>query len=117
MNDNYPKPLYELVIEATCIYYKITREELFAKRAVQATIDKKQICFYIIKQETNLRLSAISRITGHSRTTLQSALEKVEGEKDIYRQVLDQINDIMVIVYNLHSKQKKQWGKRSQVIS
>ncbi|MCO5238856.1 MAG: hypothetical protein M9904_02265 [Chitinophagaceae bacterium] len=113
-----PFPLYELIIQATCTYYKVSREELFTKRADQSTIDKKQICFYLIKEMTGLRDTAMSRLLFHSRATIQHSVEKVAGEKDIYRQVIGEINDIKALVYRLQEKQNAEWQPRlSQMIS
>lgn len=118
MANAQPFPLYELVIQATCTYYNITREELFVKRAKQDVIDKKQMCFYIIKELTGLRDTAMSRLLGHGRAAIQHSIEKVAAEKNIYRQVISEINDITALVYRLQEKQNAEWQPRlSQVIS
>lgn len=118
MATSQPFPLYELIIQATCTYYKISREELFTKRAAQDVIDKKQVCFYLIKDMTGLRDTAMARLLSHSRATIQHSVEKVDAEKNIYRQLIGEINDIKALVYRLQENQNAEWQPRlSQVIS
>lgn len=102
-----PKPLQELIIDATCLYYGLTREQLFCKCRQQTLVDKRHICFYIIKQETNLSDYLLAQSLKFSRSSIQNAVEKVEGGKDVYKQVAGEIKDILAIVANLKKKQSE----------
>jgi len=102
-----PKPIQELIIDATCIYYEVSREELFSKSRLQTLVSKRHICFYIIKRETNLSDYLLAQSLHYSRSSIQNAVDKVEGEKDIYKQVSAEIEDIMSIVGSLQKKQKE----------
>jgi len=104
-----PKPLQELIIDATCLYYNVTREELFSKNRQQTLVSKRHICFYIIKRETNMSDYLLAQSLHYSRSSIQNAVDKVEGEKDIYKQVSAEIDDILSIVGGLKLKQKG-WG-------
>lgn len=102
-----PKPLQELIIDATCLYYELTREELFSKCRQQTLVDKRHICIYIIKQETNLSDYLLAQSLQYSRSSIQNAIEKVEGERSVYRQVATEISDILAIVDKLLKKQSE----------
>lgn len=104
-----PKPLQELIIEATCAYYNVTRDELFSRNRQQTLVSKRHICFYIIKHETNMSDYLLAQSLHYSRSSIQNAVEKVAGEKDIYKQVSTEIDDILSIVGDLKTKQKE-WG-------
>jgi chromosomal replication initiation ATPase DnaA len=104
-----PKPLQELIIDATCMYYNLTREELFSRSRLQTLVSKRHICFYIIKHETNMSDYLLAQSLHYSRSSIQNAVDKVEGERDIYKQVSTEIDDIMSIVGNLQKKQRE-WG-------
>lgn len=102
-----PKPLQELIIDATCLYYGLTREQLFSKCRRQTLVDKRHICIYLIKSETNLSDYLLAQSLRFSRSSIQNAVEKVEGEKSVYRQVAGEINDILAIVGKLKKKQSE----------
>jgi chromosomal replication initiation ATPase DnaA len=102
-----PKPLQELIIDATCLYYGLTREQLFSKCRQQTLVDKRHICFYLIKRETNLSDYLVAQSLKFSRSSIQNAVEKVDGEKDIYKQVAGEINDILAIVASMKKKQSE----------
>lgn len=111
-----PKPLQELIIDATCQYYTLTREELFNKSRQQTLVDKRHICIYIIKKETNLSDYLLAQTLHFSRSSIQNAVEKIEGEKDVYRQVSGEIEDILSIVVDL-KKQQREWALQSSSLA
>lgn len=104
-----PKPLQELIIDATCLYYGMTREQLFSKCRQQTLVDKRHICIYIIKSETNLSDYLLAQSLKFSRSSIQNAVEKVDGERSVYKQVAGEINDILAIVANM-KKRQSEWA-------
>lgn len=111
-----PKPIQELIIDATCLYYGLTRQELFSKSRKQTLVNKRHICFYLIKQETNLSDYLLAQTLHFSRSSIQNAVEKVEGEKSVYRQVAAEIRDILSIVGRLIKKQTE-WVLRGSSLA
>lgn len=98
------RELVEAVINATCQRLEICREDLMKDRRHAR---HRNICYYIISRNTQLKETAIGKVFGHSRTACRYGIEQVGTHVKIYRQTLDMYTDIMELA-NTFDK-KYQW--------
>jgi chromosomal replication initiation ATPase DnaA len=94
--------LMEVVIDAACKYYHITEDDLLNLN--RATVNARQICYYIIFSNTQLKEKAIGRRFKKGRTSVQYGVGLIDIHKNIYRQVLGSINGIIDIANNFDKK-------------
>jgi chromosomal replication initiator protein len=68
------------VLEAVCEYFSVEKEVLVGRRRDKHTALARQIAMYLLREETNLSLTAIGRfLGGKDHTTVLHACQKISG--------------------------------------
>lgn len=68
------------VIDCTCKYFNITRDEILGKKKTKELVEPRQICIYIITDMLSLPLATIGSIFGgRDHTTMIHARDKVSA--------------------------------------
>ena len=102
---DYSEPAQEAVgaediIDCTCKYFSITREELVGKKRDKKIVEPRQICVYIISEMLHLPLTSIGEILGgRDHTTIHHAKSKVDSLVGKDEKFTKAITDIKNMVY------------------
>lgn len=94
--------LIESVINAACEWYTVTRDQLMTEHKLA---NARHICCYIINRSTpGMYDYDIGRFFGTQRVTVRYAVEKIDSHKNIYSQVLVDINGIIGLANTFEKK-------------
>lgn len=103
-----PEPLHELMISAVCVVYEISREDLFTKKRTQSASHRKDMLYYLLKNELSYSDTEISTLVGCSRQNIVHSCEKMDWTIRNYLRVTCEMNNIKGIYSNL-LKQQEEW--------
>lgn len=94
----------KLVIDIVAFSFNLTSEDIKGQKRNQTTALARQIAMYLLKQETNLKLTQIGKeIGGRDHSTVIHACEKIANNIDYDPSLRRKILDIQ---HNLYSKRK-----------
>jgi hypothetical protein len=93
--------LIECVIQAACVYYGVGKAELMHDTSMVKT---RHLCFFAISRSTNLKDYVIGTFFGKKRTAIKYGIDTIDVHKEIYRQTLDDLNNIIHIANNFEKK-------------
>lgn len=102
---DYSKPTEEAVgaedvIDCTCKYFDISKEDLLGKKRDKKIVEPRQICIYVISEMLPLPLTAIGEIMGNrDHTTVLHAKNKVASLVGKDERFDKAITDIKNMIY------------------
>lgn len=97
-----PRPMFEKIIEATCKYYDITEAELFAAKLDTETVYRRKIVVTLARKNTTMSYKNIAKRVGlKAPNWVSQMVEEIECGSGIYRQMSDDLGNIISIVGNL----------------
>jgi hypothetical protein len=109
-----PLSLSELAINASCLYYETTPEELFGKSPHHEHSERKSLIYHLLKTECNMTVPEIARIAGTSRQYVSYMLDRVDIRSRLYLSNACHYENIKHIFTTLHKEQKKWMQDHSQ---
>lgn len=101
---DYNEPTEEAVgaddiIDNTCKYFGITREDILGKKRDKKIVEPRQICIYLISEMLPLPLTSIGGIMGgRDHTTIMHAKNKIASavsKEDRFRTAVQDIRDMI----------------------
>jgi len=101
---DYNEPTEEAVgaddiIDCTCRYFGITREDIVGKKRDKKIVEPRQICIYLISEMLPLPLTSIgSLMGGRDHTTIMHAKNKIASaitKEDRFRVAVNDIRDMV----------------------
>lgn len=96
------RELIDSVVNAACQFYSVSKKELLNESSL---VGARHLCFYIIKVNTDgIYDYTIGHFFNKKRTAVQYGINVVEHQKEIYRQMLGDINSISDIANNFEKK-------------
>ncbi len=85
----------DTVIEATCKYFNISRDDLTGKRKTKEIVEPRQIAMYLILEFLSLPLMSVGQIFGgRDYTTVIHARDKISDRLKTDKKLVVQVNDI-----------------------
>ncbi|MDR2202201.1 MAG: chromosomal replication initiator protein DnaA [Clostridiales bacterium] len=85
----------DAVIECTCKYFGVSKDELVGKKKSREIVEPRQICIYIITELLALPLAAIGNIFGgRDHTTVMHARDKVAQALNTSNKTRTSVQDI-----------------------
>ncbi len=102
---DYAEPPEELVgvediIDCTCKYFGVEKEELLGKKRDKKIVEPRQVCIYVISEMLPLPLTAIGELMGgRDRTTILHAKNKVSSLIGKDERVSKAVTDIKNMAY------------------
>jgi chromosomal replication initiator protein len=89
----------ESVIDATCGYFKLTREDVVGKSRSAEFVKARQICAYLIYEQLSIPLDTIGQILGgRDHTTIMHARDKIAKLITLNNRIAKEVDDIKSIV-------------------
>lgn len=102
MNATMPRPMFERIFEATCKYYDVTEAELIAPNTNAETVYRRKILIILVRHHTEMSYKAIALKVGlKSHSWIMDMVSEVESGQGIYRQISDDMTNVMRIVDSL----------------
>lgn len=102
------KPIEQRYIDAACIYWEVERTYFHKTKPREKSLEvqRRNILYYLIKNNTSLNYKDIAEIFGFSsRAPVIEGIETIEAfisvGKGIYRQISNDINQIQAIADKL----------------
>ncbi len=87
------------IIDCTCKYFNVTKEDLLGKKRDKKIVEPRQICIYLISEMLPLPLTSIgSLMGGRDHTTIMHAKNKIAGavgKDDRFRVAVHDIRDLV----------------------
>lgn len=97
-----PRPIIEKIIIATCTYFNCTEIELTSKATTSEVVYRRKLVIALARQHTNMSYKRIANRMGlNSHDWMRSIIAEIESGKDIYRQISDDLKNVMNIVGTL----------------
>jgi chromosomal replication initiation ATPase DnaA len=97
-----PQPMSEKIITAACMYFKITEDVLISKELNKDTVYKRQLCYYLLKEDGDISFCAIGRRFQHfGHNAAYKGHDKIAAHKNIYTQVRHDLANIRLIAGTL----------------
>lgn len=96
------KPLVERIIEATCLYFGCTEDELKKKNSSQDLVYNRKIAYTLIRENCQLsyaRIAARFGFTGHAH--VMQYVEETQFRKTKIRQTLNDLDKVLQIANNI----------------
>lgn len=85
----------DTVIEATCKYFNISRDDLTGKRKTKEIVEPRQIAMFLILEFLSLPLMSVGQIFGgRDYTTVIHARDKISDRLKTDKKLVVQVNDI-----------------------
>ena len=98
----HKKPIEERIIDAACIYWEVGREYFSQKRGDTNITYRKGVIYYLIRQNTTYSFAFIADKFGFlSHQPVLRLVENLESTKGIYKQHLNDINEIQLLADKL----------------
>ncbi len=95
IDDNTYTVDVDTIIDATCDFFRVRREDLCGKRRNKEIVEPRMICMYLICDMLELPLMAIgAAIGGRDYTTVIHARDKVEGLIRVDEKKRTQVKDL-----------------------
>lgn len=89
------KPLMECYIQATCMHFGCTEEELIEKDKGQDCVYRRDVCIYLIHSNVVISWGRIAKRFGFkSHSTIMRSFDRIEARKNIYAHIK---HDLQVI--------------------
>lgn len=101
-----PAPLHELLIEATCAVYEISRDELFESKRTEEAAQRRAMLFYLLKFDLDYSDSDIGSLVSYSRQRVSVAIQQVEFQIRNYLRVSCVCKNIRAVYSNLRKEQE-----------
>ena len=90
------KPIEERLIDAACVYWEVERPYFSQKTQDTTVVYRKSVLYYLIK--TACPHFTFENLAGKfgflSHQPVMRAVEKIEAQKNIYKQTFNDINQI-----------------------
>ena len=87
------------IIDTTCKYFGITREDIVGKKRDKKIVEPRQICIYLISEMLPLPLTSIGSIMGgRDHTTIMHAKNKIASavtKDELFRSAVQDIRDMI----------------------
>ena len=98
----------ERIIEAACIYFKISKAELKSRRYFRDVVYRRKICYCLIRQNCEISFQRIAEYfeIGDHANVLRS-IEEMNFQKNIFTHIGHDMSAVQNIAVNLFSKQVK----------
>ena len=85
----------DTVIDATCKYFNVSRDDLTGKRKTKEIVEPRQIAMYLILEFLSLPLMSVGQIFGgRDYTTVIHARDKISDKLRTDKKLVVQVNDI-----------------------
>ncbi|MDE5549035.1 MAG: chromosomal replication initiator protein DnaA [Clostridia bacterium] len=85
----------DTIVDATCSYYNIKKEEVIGKKKLKQIVQARQIAIYLINDMLGVPLATIGNyFGGRDHTTIIYARDKIEKEIETNNLMANQIKDI-----------------------
>jgi chromosomal replication initiator protein len=89
----------DAVIECTCKYFGVSKDELVGKKKSREIVEPRQVCIYIITELLALPLASIGNIFGgRDHTTVMHARDKVAQNLNTSNKIRSAVQDIKDMV-------------------
>ena len=89
------------IIDNTCKYFGITREDILGKKRDKKIVEPRQICIYLISEMLPLPLTSIGGIMGgRDHTTIMHAKNKIASAITKEERFRNAVQDIRDMIYN-----------------
>lgn len=88
------KPLDKRLLDAACIYYDVPPEFFKTKRGTEGDVLKKQVFIYLLHTEGQISYNDIKTDYGFGKSTISQSIEKIAAQKNVYRTLNEQIENI-----------------------
>ena len=99
---NYPRPMYERILEATCKYYDVTEQELTDSSRNTEAMHRRKILITLTRQHTGMSYKRIAKKIGlKAHNWVMTMVQEVESQQFIYRHISDDMKNVMLIVDSL----------------
>ena len=96
------RPMFERILEATCKYYDVTEQELIQSSTDTETVHRRKILVTLTRHNTGMSYKKIANKVGlKAHNWVMSMVQEVESGQFIYRQISDDMKNIMLIVDSL----------------
>ena len=88
------------IIDTTCKYFGITREDIVGKKRDKKIVEPRQICIYLISEMLPLPLTSIGSIMGgRDHTTIMHAKNKIASAVTKDERFRSAVQDIRDMIY------------------
>ena len=85
----------DTIINATCKYFNITRDDIVSKKKTKEIVEPRQIAIFLILEFLSLPLASIGQIFGgRDHTTVIHARDKITNRQKDDKKLVVQLNDI-----------------------
>lgn len=101
-----PVPLHELLIEATCSVYEVSRAELFESKRTEEAAQRRAMLFYLMKFDLDYSDSDIGSLASYSRQRVSAAIQQIEFQIRNYLRVSCVCKNIRAVYSNLRKEQE-----------
>ena len=109
-----PASAHELMISAACSYYDMTKSELIARARNRELARRKGILFFLLKLDGQLSSSGVAGLCETTRQNVDQAVDRTEGEVNIYLQSACDCRNIRAIYASLQKEQTEWLNRDSQ---
>lgn len=103
-----PVPAHELVLEAVCAFYKVSRDELFSASKDRECSRRRAMLYYLTKEECFKSNTEIGRLYGVKRQLVSKLVDGLQFETKNYLQISCEYDAIKAFYLNL-LKQQQEW--------
>jgi len=97
------KEMVKAVKQAACTIYDLSEEDLLNDKSYTVA-SVRFMCFSVLFNNAGLKDYAIADAFGKSRNAVCNGLSKIEGQRDVYRDVREAINTIITTANEYPSK-------------
>ena len=88
------------IIEATCRYFRISREDLVGKKKTKDVVEPRQLCIYLITDMLDLPLATIGNMFGgRDHTTVMHARDKMSEKVSSVPRIRTAVQDIRNFIF------------------
>lgn len=111
MNFENPKTQEEIIIKAASLHFGLDVDDFISRKENNHhKIYQRQLCMYIIKQQTIISFKKTASFFGLTETTAKSGVYKIKDLIVVDRRTKDDLKEIQIIIDKFTNQKKNQYA-------